>query len=134
MPWTTYPDPELAHVGLSEREAERRGIAITTYRIPLDSIDRALLAGEDEGFAKLHLRRGSDRIVGATLVSRNAGELVSQVTLAMTAGIGLSKRFDVIYPYPTTAEVIKRTAGAHLRTRLTPRAAKLLALWLRLRR
>ncbi|NRA02409.1 MAG: mercuric reductase [Myxococcales bacterium] len=134
MPWTTYTDPELAHVGLSEREAERRGIAITTYRIPLDSIDRALLAGEDEGFAKLHLRRGSDRIVGATLVSRNAGELVSQVTLAMTAGIGLSKLFDVIYPYPTTAEVIKRTAGAHLRTRLTPRAAKLLALWLRLRR
>lgn len=134
MPWTTYTDPELAHVGLSEAEAGRRGIPITTYCTPLSSVDRAVLSGEDEGFLKLHLRRGSDRILGATLVSRNAGELVSQITLAMTAGVGLSKLYDVIYPYPTTAELVKRTAGAYLRTRLTPRAQKLLALWWRLRR
>lgn len=134
IPWSTYTDPELAHVGLSESEAERRGTPITTFRTSLDVIDRAVLAGEENGFVKVHVRRGSDRIVGATFVSRNAGELVSQISLAMQAGIGLSRLNEVIYPYPTVAEAIKRTAGSYLRTRLTPRVSKLLGFWLRLRR
>ncbi|MEZ4334513.1 MAG: mercuric reductase [Myxococcota bacterium] len=134
MPWCTYTDPELAHVGLSESAARERGIAIDTHRVPFAENNRAVIEGEEEGLVKVHVRRGTDRIVGATIVGRHAGELITQLTLAIQQGIGLGAFASVIYPYPTRGEAIKRAAGAHARSRLTPTVKRLLARWITLRR
>jgi pyruvate/2-oxoglutarate dehydrogenase complex dihydrolipoamide dehydrogenase (E3) component len=134
MPWCTYTDPEVAHVGLYEREAAARGIAVETFRVPLHEVNRAVTDGEEEGFVKIHVRRGGDRIVGATIVAAHAGEMISEVTLAIVGRLGLRALLGVIHPYPTQAEAIKRAAAAHARSRLTPRLARLLAGWMKLRR
>ena len=134
MPWCTYTDPEVAHVGLSQAEAQARGIAVDPFRVPLSEVNRAVTDGEEEGFAKLLVKSGTDRIVGATLVGSHAGEVVSELTLAMTAGLGLRAVLAAIHPYPTQAEVLKRAAGAWVRTRLTPTARRLLRGLLALRR
>src|SRR5690606_21035445 len=89
IPWCTYTSPELAHVGLTAREAGERGNAVESLTVPLAQVDRARLDGEDDGFLRIHLRRGSDEILGATLVCENAGEIISQVTTAMVGGVGL---------------------------------------------
>jgi pyruvate/2-oxoglutarate dehydrogenase complex dihydrolipoamide dehydrogenase (E3) component len=120
MPWCTYTDPELAHVGLSEHEARERGVAVDTYTVQLAHNDRARCDGETEGFVRIHARRGSDRIVGATIVASHAGDLLSQITAAMVAGVGLGRLAGVIFPYPTQAEAIKAAANLYLRSRLTP--------------
>ena len=93
-----------------------------------------MLDGETDGFLKVHLRRGTDRIVGATLVARHAGDMISEITLAMTAGIGLRRIAATIHPYPTQAEVLKKAADAYNRTRLTPFAKRLLIHFLSWRR
>ena len=134
MPWCTYTDPEVAHVGLGERDAAARGVAVDVHRVPLDEVNRAVTDGEEEGFVKILVRRGSDRIVGATIVAAHAGEMISEVTLAIVGKLGLRALLGVIHPYPTQAEGIKRAAAAHARSRLTPRVAKLLAGWMKLRR
>jgi pyruvate/2-oxoglutarate dehydrogenase complex dihydrolipoamide dehydrogenase (E3) component len=132
MPWCTYTDPELAHVGLSEAEAAARGVEVDRYVTPLAKVNRAVTDGEPEGFVKVLVRKGSDRIVGATIVGSHAGELVTAVTLAMVAGRGLGTFAGVIHPYPTLAEGLKAAAGAYTRTRLTPFAKRLFGLWFRL--
>ncbi len=134
IPWCTYTDPEIAHVGLNERMAAEEGVAIDTYTIPMSDVDRALAEGETEGFLKVHTKRGKDAIVGATLVSRHAGETISELTLAIVAGVGLGALASVIHPYPTQAEAIRKAADAYNRTRLTPRAAKLMRAYFRWRR
>jgi pyruvate/2-oxoglutarate dehydrogenase complex dihydrolipoamide dehydrogenase (E3) component len=133
MPWCTYTDPEIARVGLCEREAREAGIAIDTWRVALSEVNRAVTDGEEQGFLEVHVRRGSDRIVGATIVASHAGEMLSEITLAMVGRLGLGALLDVIHPYPTQAEAIKRAAGAWVRTRLTPLARGLLRLLLALR-
>jgi len=112
IPWCTYTDPEIAHVGLYVREAMRDGIAISTSTIPLHAVDRAVLDGDDVGFIKLHVADGSDRILGATIVSRSAGELIGQVTQAMANGIGVRGLARVIHPYPTESSAIGEAARA----------------------
>jgi pyruvate/2-oxoglutarate dehydrogenase complex dihydrolipoamide dehydrogenase (E3) component len=134
MPWCTYTDPEVAHVGLHPREAQERGIPIDTFQVPLREVNRAVTDGEDEGFVKIHVRQGRDQIVGATIVAAHAGEMISEVTLAMVGKLGLGRFLDVIHPYPTQAEGIKRAAGAWVRTRLTPFRKRLLERWMALRR
>jgi pyruvate/2-oxoglutarate dehydrogenase complex dihydrolipoamide dehydrogenase (E3) component len=134
MPWCTYTDPEVAHVGLYESEAADRGIEIDTYRVPLSEVDRAIADGEDEGFVKVHVKKGSDKIVGATLVASHAGDIISQITLAMVGGLGLGKILATIHPYPTQAESLKRVAGAWARTRATPTVKKILGAWMAFRR
>jgi pyruvate/2-oxoglutarate dehydrogenase complex dihydrolipoamide dehydrogenase (E3) component len=134
IPWCTYTDPEIAHVGLSERQAAERGVVIDTYLRPLAEVDRAVIDGEDEGFVKVHVRRGTDRIVGATIVARHAGDMIGELTLAITAGVGLGRLASVIHPYPTQAEAIRQVGDMYNRTRLTPRVKKLFAAWLRWRR
>jgi len=131
IPWCTYTDPEIAHVGLYARDAEKRGMAVDTYLRPFAEVDRAVADGEEDGFVKVHVKRGSDRIVGATIVARHAGEMISELTLAMTAGIGLGRLASVIHPYPTQAEAIRQTGDMYNRTRLTPTVRKLFAGWLR---
>lgn len=128
MPWATYTAPEIAHVGLYEREATEQGIACETIMIPLSEVDRAIADGEPEGFVKILHKRGSDRILGATIVASHAGDLISEVTTAIVGNVGLSKLSSVIHPYPTQAEAIKKAADAYRRTLLTSRTKALLKL------
>jgi pyruvate/2-oxoglutarate dehydrogenase complex dihydrolipoamide dehydrogenase (E3) component/uncharacterized membrane protein YdjX (TVP38/TMEM64 family) len=130
VPWCTYTTPEVAHVGLSERQAKERGVAVSTITVPLHDVDRAVLDGEDDGFLRVHLRAGTDRIVGATMVAADAGNMISELTLAMAAGQGLGAIAGTIHPYPTQAEVMKKAADAFNRTRLTPLVKRLFAWWL----
>ncbi len=134
MPWCTYTDPEIAHVGLYPKEADEQGMRLETFTIELAKSDRAILDGETDGFLKLHARRGKDTIVGATLVARHAGEMISEMTLAMVAGAGLGTIAATIHPYPTQAEVFKKAGDAYSRTRLTPRIRRLFEGFLRWRR
>jgi pyruvate/2-oxoglutarate dehydrogenase complex dihydrolipoamide dehydrogenase (E3) component len=130
IPWCTYTDPEIAHVGLSERDAVSRGMPIDTFVRSFGVVDRAIADGEEEGFVKIHVRKGTDRVLGATIVARHAGEIISEITLAMVGKIGLKTIANVIHPYPTQAEAIRQVADAYNRTRLTPRIKRLLSGWL----
>ncbi|MCB0047559.1 MAG: mercuric reductase [Caldilineaceae bacterium] len=134
IPWSTYTDPEVAHVGLYPREAEEKGLKIDTYVQAIGETDRGQTDGVQHGFVKMHVRQGSDEIVGATIVAKHAGELISEITLAMTAGVGLKKLATVIYPYPTQAEAIKKVADAYNRTRLSPLYQRILKFWFRWQR
>jgi pyruvate/2-oxoglutarate dehydrogenase complex dihydrolipoamide dehydrogenase (E3) component len=134
MPWCTYTDPEVAHVGLYERDARERGTPVDTYQVPIAKANRAVTDGEEEGFVKVHVRKGKDEILGATIVAAHAGEMISEITVAMTNGVGLGAFTNVIHPYPTQAEAIKAVAGLYTRTRLTPRVKRLFEGWLRLSR
>jgi pyruvate/2-oxoglutarate dehydrogenase complex dihydrolipoamide dehydrogenase (E3) component len=119
MPWCTFTDPEIAHVGLYEAEAKKKGIEVDTFTFKLDEVDRAILDGEDEGFARVHVRKGTDKILGATIVAAHAGDMISELTVAMKAGLGLSAITGTIHPYPTQAEVIKKVANAWRKTTFT---------------
>lgn len=127
MPWVTYTDPEIAHVGLYEADAKAQDLAVDTVTIPFSDVDRAIAAGETEGFLKIIHKQGSDQILGATIVASHAGEMISEITTAIVNKIGLSKLSSVIHPYPTQAEAIKKAADAYRRTLLTPTSKKLLA-------
>ncbi|MBA3258694.1 MAG: mercuric reductase [Gemmatimonadales bacterium] len=126
VPWATYTSPEVAHVGLSERQATEAGHRVHTITIPLHDVDRAVLDGEEEGFFRVHLRQGTDRILGATLVAEHAGDMIGEIGVAMTAGLGLGRIGGTIHPYPTQSEVFRKAADAWSRTRLTPRAKRVL--------
>jgi pyruvate/2-oxoglutarate dehydrogenase complex dihydrolipoamide dehydrogenase (E3) component len=130
IPWCTYTDPEIAHVGLYEREANERGLTVQTFTQDFRHVDRAVLDGDTDGFLKVHVRAGSDQIVGATIVARHAGEMIGEITLAMVGRLGLRTLAKTIHPYPTQAEAIKRVADAYNRTRLTPFVKALLTKWL----
>jgi len=128
MPWVTFTDPEIAHVGLYEHEAQDRGMNLNTIKILFDDVDRALADGEEDGFVKIHLEKGSDKILGATIVARHAGEMISEITTAMIGKVGLGSMASVIHPYPTQAEAIKKAADTYRRTLLTPKTIKLLGI------
>ena len=134
IPWCTYTDPEVAHVGLYELEAEEKGIPIDTYTQSLEHVDRAVLDGEEQGFVKVITRKGTPQILGATIVARHAGEMISEITLAMKSKTGLSDLAYTIHPYPTQAESISRVGFAYLKTKLTPTVQKLMRKWLSWRR
>jgi pyruvate/2-oxoglutarate dehydrogenase complex dihydrolipoamide dehydrogenase (E3) component len=131
IPWATYTSPELARVGMSPAEAKGAGVAIDTVTVALDDVDRARLDGATDGFVRIHVREGSDEIVGATIVAPHAGDLIAQVAQAMTLGIGLDKLSGVVFPYPTTAEALRKAADARRRERLTPRTRRLFGLFFR---
>ena len=133
IPWTVYTDPEIAHVGLFDYEARAQGTAVDTFTIQIEDTDRGRTDGE-AGFVKIYTKKGSDKILGATIIARHAGEMISEVTTAMMAGAGLSTLSQTIHPYPTQAEAIKKAADAWNRTRLTPTVAKIFAKWLSWRR
>jgi pyruvate/2-oxoglutarate dehydrogenase complex dihydrolipoamide dehydrogenase (E3) component len=124
IPWCTYTSPEVAHVGLYEKEAREKGIEVDTLTIQLATVDRAILDGADEGFLRLHLRKGKDEILGATLVADHAGDMIGEVCLAITKKIGLGAIASVIHPYPTQGEVLKKAADTWRRGKLTPTVQK----------
>jgi pyruvate/2-oxoglutarate dehydrogenase complex dihydrolipoamide dehydrogenase (E3) component len=129
LPWCTYTDPEIAHVGLYQAEAKKKGIEVETYTQKLDEVDRAILDGEEEGFARIHVRKGSDRIVGATIVAAHAGDLISELTVLMKAGGGAKVLGSTIHPYPTQAEVTKKAATLWRKAHFSERQKGLLKKW-----
>lgn len=130
IPWCTYTDPEIAHVGLYVREAREQSIPVRTFTILMHDVDRAVIDGEDTGFVKIHVRAGSDEILGATVVARHAGEMINGLSLAITSRLGLRALARVVHTFPTQAEAIKMAAEAYERSRLTDRLKQVAARWL----
>ena len=129
IPWCTYTSPELAHVGLTPSDAQERGVEIDTFTQPMSGVDRAILEGETDGFVRVHVKKGGDEIVGATIVAGNAGDMIASLSIAMTRGIGLGSIANCIHPYPTQAEAVRKTGDLYNKTRLTPRVAAIMK-WL----
>ena len=134
MPWCTYTDPEIAHVGKYAHELEAAGVEHATVKINMNQVDRAVLDGETEGFLKVHYEPKKGLIFGATLVAKRAGDMISELSVAMAAGAGLGTIAATIHPYPTQAEIIKKAGDEYKRTKLTPGVAKLFERILRWRR
>ena len=129
VPWCTYTDPEVAHVGLSEEEAQKNGTAYDLFRIDLSDVDRAVLEDEDVGFVKILTAKSSAKILGATIVGPHAGDLLHEFVLAMSAEMGLGKIASTIHAYPTLAELARKAGDKYNKTRLTPRVKKIFT-WL----
>ena len=132
IPWATYTSPEIAHVGMYPKDAKEAGVEIDTYVQQLEHVDRAILEGTDEGFVKIHCKKGSDKIVGATIVAENAGDMISEISVAMKNKIGLSGIGSTIHPYPTQAEAIRKLGDQYSKTRLTPSSTKMLKFLMKL--
>ncbi len=105
---------------------------VDTLTVPLEDNDRALLDGETEGFLRLHLKKGSDRILGATLVAAHAGDMIGILSLAITHRVGLSKFSSTIFPYPTQGEIFRKAGDLWNRGRLTPAAKRFFDFWFKL--
>lgn len=120
MPWCTFTEPEVAHVGMYERDAKEKGIEVETYTYKLDEVDRAILDGEDEGFARIHIQKGTDKILGATIVAAHAGEMIGEFSVVMKAGSGAKTIAETIHPYPTQAEVNKKVVNLWRKEHFTP--------------
>lgn len=130
IPWCTYTDPQIAHVGLTEAQAIAAGLEVQTFTQPLAEVDRAVLDGDTTGFAKVCVKKGTDTILGATIVARHAGDMIGLYTTLLTHRLGLKALSRVIQPYPTQAEAVRKTADLYNRTRLTPMVKKLMTWWL----
>jgi pyruvate/2-oxoglutarate dehydrogenase complex dihydrolipoamide dehydrogenase (E3) component len=130
VPWCTFTDPEIAHVGLSVREAAEKGIPVKTFTVMLHEMSRAVVDGEDVGFVKIHVRDGTDRILGATIVARHAGEMISEITTAIVAGVGMRALSRIIHASPVQAGAIKAAADAFCNAQVTPPIKARLRRWL----
>ena len=131
VPWVTFTDPEVAHVGMSEAEAAEAGG--TTYRYEMDDLDRAIVDGSGVGFVKISADR-KGKVIGATIVAHGAGDLLMPLVLAKTHGLSLSQVANTIFPYPTMVEGVKRASGEYMRSRLdtaSGRALKRVVQWLK---
>jgi pyruvate/2-oxoglutarate dehydrogenase complex dihydrolipoamide dehydrogenase (E3) component len=126
MPWCTFTAPEVAHVGLYEKDAKEKGLEVETYTYQLDEVDRAILDGEDEGFARIHIQKGTDKIVGATIVAAHAGEMINEFSVLMKAGLGAKIIAGTIHPYPTQAEVNKKVVNLWRKAHFTLQTKNLL--------
>lgn len=134
IPWCTYTDPEIAHVGYYEKDANAAGFDVATITQPLSEVDRAVLDGEDEGFARVHYDRKTGRILGGTIVARHAGEMIGELTLAITAKQNVGILAGTIHCYPTQAEALRKIGDAYMRTKLTPGVKRVFEKWLAWRR
>jgi len=123
IPWCTYTDPEIAHIGLTEEDALKKGLAVETSYVDIASIDRALLDGETMGYAKLIVKENSEQILGATLIASHAGEMIPEIGVAMNSAQGLSALLKTIHPFPTQSQVLRSAAALLLEKR---RPAKVL--------
>jgi pyruvate/2-oxoglutarate dehydrogenase complex dihydrolipoamide dehydrogenase (E3) component len=130
IPWCTYTDPEIAHVGMYEKEAKEKAIPVETFKKSFKDVDRAVLDGEEEGFIKIHVKKRKSKILGATIVARNAGDMLSEITLAMVTGKGVKPlSVGVIHPYPTQSDAVKRTASQYYEKKMSPFLKKVLRRW-----
>ncbi len=131
IPWCTYTSPEVAHVGIYPHDAADKGIELNTFTQPLSGVDRAILDGETDGFVRVVCKKGSDQILGATIVAAHAGDMIGEIVMAMKHRIGLGKIASVIHPYPTQAEAVRKLGDQFNRTKLTPTVKSLFNAWLR---
>jgi pyruvate/2-oxoglutarate dehydrogenase complex dihydrolipoamide dehydrogenase (E3) component len=134
MPNCTFTQPEVAEIGLTAAKAAERKIAIDTFRQDLSAVDRAILDGQTDGFAMIHTRKGTAKIVGATIVAAHAGEMIGELSLMMTRKIPLSALAETIHAYPTQVEALKRLGDAYNKKKLTPLVAGLFKRFLAWRR
>ena len=132
IPWATYTDPEVAHVGLTAGDVRERP-DVRTLTVPFHDVDRAILDSATEGFARVHADT-KGRIVGATIVAPHAGEMIGEMSLAMTAGLSLGTLARTIHPYPTQSEAWKKIGDQWNRGRLTPRVRSIFGMLMRWRR
>jgi pyruvate/2-oxoglutarate dehydrogenase complex dihydrolipoamide dehydrogenase (E3) component len=134
MPWCTFTEPEIAHVGMYEQEAKDKGLGVETYLYKLDEVDRAILDGEEEGFARVHIQKGTDKILGATIVAAHAGDMINEFSVLMKAGAGAKTIAGTIHPYPTQAEVNKKVINLWRRAHFSDGTKRLLTklfAWMR---
>ncbi len=129
IPWCTYTEPEIAHVGMYEADAKAKGLEVETYTYKLDEVDRAILDGEEEGFARVHLQKGADKILGATIVATHAGDMINEFSVLMKAGAGVKIIAGTIHPYPTQAEVNKKVVNLWRKAHFTQRTRNILSKW-----
>ena len=125
MPWCTYTSPEVAHVGMTSKDAAEKGDKVATLTVPMAEVDRAFLEEETDGFARVHIDQSSGKILGATMVSSHAGESITEMALAITSGLKMSAVAGTIHAYPTQAEVWKKLANNRLKESFTPFIAKI---------
>jgi pyruvate/2-oxoglutarate dehydrogenase complex dihydrolipoamide dehydrogenase (E3) component len=126
MPWSTYTDPEVAHVGLYASDAEQAGCELATLRMDFSEIDRNILEGETEGFAKVIFEKKSGKLRGATVVGAHGGELLGEMLIAVSKRLKITELSSIIHPYPTSVSIWGRLGDKASGARLTPNAAKLL--------
>jgi pyruvate/2-oxoglutarate dehydrogenase complex dihydrolipoamide dehydrogenase (E3) component len=129
VPWCTYTDPEVAHVGLGEKESKQKNVDYDLFVVPLEDVDRAVVESEEMGFAKILVAKGSGKILGAIIVGPHAGDLLHEFVLAMNVKIGLGKISSMIHAYPTFAELARKAGDKYNKTRLIPGAKKIFS-WL----
>jgi pyruvate/2-oxoglutarate dehydrogenase complex dihydrolipoamide dehydrogenase (E3) component len=122
IPWCTYTDPEIAHVGAYEAEAREQGHRVETITIPLSDVDRAIVDDERDGFVRVHHERG--RLLGCTIVAAHAGEMIAEPTFALAHGGTLGDLSATIHPYPTQTEALRMAGDTYRRSRLTPRVKR----------
>lgn len=134
IPWCTFTDPEIAHVGLYEAEAKAQGYDVATLTQKFDDVDRAILDSDVEGFARVHYDKKSGRILGGTIVARHAGEMIGQLTQAISQGLKISALASTIQPYPVQADALKKIGDAYMRTKLTPTVKTIMNKWFAWRR
>lgn len=134
IPWCTYTDPEVAHVGLYENSARAAGFDVATITQTLNEVDRAILDGEIEGFARVHYDKKTGKILGGTIVARHAGEMLGELTLAMVTKQRVDVLASTIQSYPTQAEALRKIGDAYMKTKLTPRIKRIFTKWLEWRR
>jgi len=134
IPWCTYTDPEVAHVGIYEKEAREKGLDFETIVLPMKDVDRPRLEGQENGMLKIVYQRKKGIILGATLVASNAGDMISEISVAIDSSLPLGKLANVIHPYPTQSEIFKKAADVYNGKRLTPFVKKLLNVWMRSRK
>lgn len=130
IPWCTFTDPEIAHVGMYVAEARQKHIPVKTFTILMHEVDRAITDSEEDGFVKLHVREGTGKILGGTVVASHAGDLINEISLAMSAGLDLQALARVNQPYPTQSQAIKMAAGAYAASRRTSFDAWVKKKWL----
>ena len=127
IPWCTYSDPEIAHVGMHVWDASERSIPMKSYTVMMQDVDRAITDGQDDGFVKIHVKAGTDRILGATIVASRASELINVISVAMSTGIGMRDLAKVLHTYPAQSDAIRLAAMAYIQDRPLPWARRVYA-------
>ena len=114
IPWCTYCDPEIAHVGMHVWDASReRSVEIKSFTVMMQDVARAITDGQDDGFVKIHVKVGTDKILGATIVASRASEMINEISVAMSTGIGMRKLARVLHTYPAQSDAIRQAALAY---------------------
>ena len=133
IPCAVFTDPEIASLGLSEKQAQQAGLDYQATRFPMNAVDRAITDSADAGFIKVITPAKSDKILGVCIVGEHASELMAEFVLAKTHGLGLNKILQSVHIYPTHSEINRMVAGKWRRSKLSPRTVDLLSRFQRWR-